>query len=57
MKMNELQRKALKALAERYNVPWETCRFASGFDLPDGWVHGWVGPIHVGCSPLGHIYS
>ena len=55
--MTPLQHKALRALAERYSVDYETCRFVSGFDLPDGWVHGWVGPIYVGCSPEGEVHS
>lgn len=55
--MNAAQRKALQDLCLRYNVDFGSCRFASGFDLPEGWVHGWVGPIHVGVSPDGDISS
>ena len=54
--MTELQRKALQDFALRTNVEYETCRFASGFDLPRGWVHGWIGPVLVKCSPDGQIH-
>lgn len=55
--MTGLQRKALQDLCSRYGVDFESCRFASGFDLPEGWLHGWVGPIYVGVSPEGEVHS
>ena len=55
--MNDLQRQALTALAERYNVEINDDNFRPTFDLPAGYVAGWVGPIYVGVSPEGRISS
>jgi hypothetical protein len=55
--MTRAQREALKALCVNYDVPFTPHDFAPRFDLPAGWVAGWVGPIHVGCSPEGRIHS
>jgi hypothetical protein len=57
-KMTNAQLEALEALAKRYGVPFDRARFEYGpFDLPPGYVAGWVGPIYVGCSPEGRISS
>lgn len=55
--MNDKQREALRILCERYGVPFDEERFFSRFDLPEGYVAGWVGPIFVGVSPEGEINS
>lgn len=41
--MNEAQRAALVALCDRYRVPFVESDFHPTFDLPDGYVAGWVG--------------
>lgn len=55
--MTPQQREALQRLCERYKVPFDPGAFAPRFDLPAGYVAGWVGPIFVGCSPEGRISS
>jgi hypothetical protein len=59
-----LQETALYALCERYHVPYDPSHYRPTFDLPDGYVAGWVGgpeymarTIYVGCSPEGEIHS
>lgn len=55
------QRDALKALSDRYKVQFDVEHYHRAFDLPEGWVEGWVGGTHdtifVGCSPDGEIHS
>jgi len=54
---------ALAKLCDRYRVPFDMRKFTHTFDLPQGWVAGWVGGddkpggIYVGCSPDGEIHS
>lgn len=61
--MTDAQREALRALSERYHVPFVEENFHPQFDLPDGWVAGWIGDtdrpriIYVGCDPDGVISS
>lgn len=56
--MNYRQRVALTRLSARYKVPFDPNTFEEHpFDLPPGYVCGWVGPIYVGCSPEGDISS
>jgi hypothetical protein len=64
--MTEAQRTALQSLCERYRVGFDPTHYAPSFDLPDGYVAGWVGgyaiqeqqpTIYVGCSAEGHISS
>lgn len=70
--MNDAQRSALKALCERYNVPFNESDYGKSFDLPKGYVAGWIGgtdhgyvngehapstTIYVGCDPQGAISS
>ena len=61
--MNEAQRAALTALCGRYNVPFSESDFRAAFDLPAGYVAGWVydthhaGIIYVGVDPEGRISS
>lgn len=55
--MLEKQRISLKDLCERYNVEFIEMNYTQQFDLPKGYVAGWVGPIYVGCSKEGRISS
>jgi len=55
--MTEEQEAALRDLCDRYHVPFDADTFHARFDLPSGYVAGWVGPIYVGCSPEGRISS
>jgi hypothetical protein len=52
---------ALSALCGRYKVEFDPDHYAPAFDLPDGYVAGWVGgeerKLYVGCSPEGEISS
>ena len=51
------QEHALAAKCRDYKVAYIPGSFKPAFDLPDGWVAGWIGPIYVGCSPEGAIHS
>jgi hypothetical protein len=51
------QERAIQGKSRDYKVAYEPTTFAPAFDLPDGWVAGWIGPIYVGVSPEGHIHS
>ena len=55
--MTDSQIIALGRLCERYGVVFDSSNYHPAFDLPTGWVAGWVGPIYVGCSPEGDIHS
>lgn len=60
--MNDNQREALAELCERYHVPFDERDYMPQFDLPSGYVGGWVGGIehrklYVGCDPEGRISS
>lgn len=55
--MTEAQRRALRDLCRRYKVPFDEAKYTPQFDLPRGYVAGWVGPICVGCDPDGVISS
>jgi hypothetical protein len=71
--MNAKQEAALRSLCERYNVRFVAAHYHPQFDLPPGYVAGWVGgiehapkpsgrnspkvTIYVGCSPEGEISS
>ena len=61
-----LQEAALSAICERYYVAYHPIHYRPSFDLPEGYVAGWVGgveiqaahpTIYVGCSPEGIISS
>lgn len=41
--MTEAQRKALTRLCERYGVPFREADYWPTFDLPSGYVAGWIG--------------
>ena len=55
--MTTEQEQALRACCDRFHVPFDPEAYRPAFDLPEGWVAGWVGPIYVGCSPEGDIHS
>jgi hypothetical protein len=57
---------SLRAICERYDVGYDPNHYQPTFDLPEGYVAGWVGgaeiqaahpTISVGCSPEGMISS
>ena len=58
---NEAQAAALRALCEGYRVAYDHAHYKPAFDLPKGWVAGWIGgqptTIYVGCDPEGRISS
>lgn len=57
--MNKAQEKALADLHRRYGVEFHPTHFTPQFDLPPGYVAGWVGlnKLYVGVSPEGDISS
>ena len=55
--LTDAQISKLADLCERYGVTFDARNYHPAFDLPTGWVAGWVGPIYVGCSPEGDIHS
>ncbi len=55
--MTRKQAQALESLCARFKVPFVPATFHPTFDLPEGYVAGYVGPIYVGCSPEGEIAS
>jgi hypothetical protein len=55
--ITDAQERALRDLCDRYNVEFDPMAFRPQFDLPTGYVAGWVGPIFVGCSSDGRISS
>lgn len=59
--MTPAQIAALLALCERFHVPFDPDDYCPQFDLPPGYVAGWVGhgpgQIFVGVSPEGEILS
>jgi hypothetical protein len=57
-RMNDAQRRALRALCERYGVAFCESDFTRGvFGLPPDYVGGQVGPICLGCDHNGRISS
>ena len=57
MAMNEKQRKALEDLCRRYRYPFDPNNYKPTYDLPKGYVAGWVKNLYVGVSPKGEISS
>ena len=55
--MNDMQRAALRRLCDGYKVEFVEANYGPAFDLPSGYVAGWVGPIYVGVDPEGVISS
>jgi hypothetical protein len=55
--MTDAQELALRRLCDGYNVPFVKIKYHPQFDLPPGYLSGWVGPIFVGVSPEGEISS
>lgn len=60
-RMTRLQRDALWSLCGRYGVPFREDDYHPQFDLPRGYVAGWIGgdarKLYVGVSPDGDISS
>lgn len=73
MALTEKQESALRNICERYHVDFNPEHYPPGWDLPPGYVNGWVGgithstkfssvtgdkvTIFIGCSPDGEISS
>jgi hypothetical protein len=58
VELTEQQTEALQNLCKRYDKPFDPTAFKPTFDLPGGYVAGWIGnTIYVGCSPDGRIVS
>lgn len=56
--MTKEQEQALRDLCARFGVPFDAEQFKPAFDLPTGYLAGWVGEhIYVGCSEEGRISS
>lgn len=71
--MTPEQTAKFKNLCDRYEVPFDPADYRPAFDLPDGWLSGWVGglghgfteggnrqpatTIFVGVSPEGDAHS
>jgi hypothetical protein len=70
--MTNQQAQTLRTLCERYGVAYDPEHYTPAFDLPTGWVNGWVGgrehatlvlggsarpTIYVGVSPEGEAHS
>lgn len=61
--LTEDQLTALTGIHDRYNGTFDPSAFAPAFDLPAGYVAGWVTDangrqaIYVGCAPDGSISS
>lgn len=64
--MTPAQINTLARLCDRYHVDFHASDYIPRFDLPEGWVAGWVGgadiqpdhsTIYVGCSPEGEVAS
>lgn len=57
----EAQLNRLRILCENYSVPFNEDDYLPAFDLPAGWVCGWVGgkpgTLFVGVSPEGEASS
>jgi hypothetical protein len=49
--MTEAQRLALASLCRRYNVPFDESHYVPQFDLPEGYLAGWVGGPEHGLVP------
>lgn len=57
LEMTVAQRDRLQELCRNYRVDFKEENYTKQFDLPEGWVAGWVGPIYVGVSPQGDSHS
>ena len=59
--MTNAQELALRRLCQGYNVQFQVEHYHPQFDLPEGYVAGWVGgavgTIYVGVSPEGEVAS
>jgi hypothetical protein len=55
--MTEQQRAKIEQRCKEYRIPFVEADWRRPFDLPDGWVAGWLGSTYVGVSPEGDMHS
>ena len=62
--MSHHQHEALDNLCRRYDVPFDPLHYAHTFDLPEGYLAGWIGgldcylkTLYVGVSLNGEVSS
>lgn len=63
--MTSAQEATLRKLCGQYSVTYDPAHYRPTFDLPDGWVAGWIGgpsqhgrkTIYVGVAPNGEASS
>ena len=48
---------AIRDLCSAYHVGYIPDHYQPAFDLPKGYVAGWIGPIYCGIDPEGNISS
>ena len=51
------QEHAIRDLCRNYHTEYIPTNYGPAFDLPEGWVIGWIGPIYCGIDPEGNISS
>jgi hypothetical protein len=54
---NEAQAETLRRLCAGSRVEYDHANYRPAFDLPKGWVTGWVGPVMYGVDPEGRASS
>lgn len=57
VEMTDAQDAALIRIHTDYQMHYDPTEWTHPFDLPSGWVAGWVGKTYVGVSPEGSIHS
>jgi hypothetical protein len=55
--MTRPQEAAIRRLCDAYKVSFRPENYHPQFDLPPGYVAGWIGPIYCGISAEGEISS
>jgi hypothetical protein len=55
--MTRPQENAIRGLCLAYKVAFRAENYHPAFDLPPGYVAGWIGPIYCGISAEGEISS
>ena len=55
--MTKEQEATLRCLCDGYKVTFDAADYHPQFDLPTGYVAGWVGTIYIGVAPNGDASS